>query len=172
MNPWRITFVAVATAIAAVGCAPISAPRTAFNPRAASYVLQEGENTIEGYALLRSAGGYVRTCRDEGVVLYPVTPYSREVVTLASGNAFGGFAKEPSYSALFDGTPLGAYSRHAQCDGEGRFRLEGVPDGQYYLVANIGWMVKSARFGGAVMKSVEISGGSTHSLVLEWLLPY
>lgn len=171
MNRCGTVFAVLATAVVA-GCKSAPAPTGAFDPLAASYVLKNGRNTIEGQALLRSASGYVRTCRNEGVALYAVTAYSQEVVTLASGNTSGGFARAPLFSVLFDSSPLATYSRQSACDDAGRFRFDGVADGQYYLVANIGWMVKSARFGGAVMKSIEVSGGSTRSVELEWMLPY
>lgn len=163
---------AVTMAAGASGCAAVPAPKTAFDPQAAGYVLKSGRNAIEGRALLMTAHGYVHTCRNAGVTLYPVNAYSRELVALASGHVSGGFAREQTYSALFDDVPLSAYSRHAGCDDDGRFRFEGVPDGQYYLVANIGWLVKSARFGGAVMKSIEVPGVGTRAIDLESTLPY
>ncbi len=170
--PWTKLLTALATLVFGAGCATPPVLSQRFDARSAGYVLSDGPNVIEGRASLTSRRGYLHTCRYSGVTLIPATAYSSERMILAFGNIDGGYANERVYERLPANENSAHYMRYAPCDEDGRFRFERVANGKYFVVADITWLVRWARFGGAAMQSVEVIGGEHRTVVLASNLPY
>ena len=163
---------AVAMLVFGAGCATPPVLSQQFDARSAGYVLSDGPNVIEGRASLMSRRGYVHTCQYSGVTLIPATAYSSERMAVAFGNTDGGFANDRAYERLPGNEYLARYMKYVACDEDGRFRFERVANGRYFVVADITWLVRWARFGGAVMRSVDVNGGEHRTVVLASNLPY
>jgi hypothetical protein len=171
-HPCTMFLAALATLVFGAGCATPPVLSQRFDARSAGYVLTDGPNVIEGRASLTSRRGYVHTCRYSGVTLIPATAYSSERMTLAFGNINGGYANDRVYERLPANEYFARYVRYVACDKDGRFRFERVANGRYFLVADITWLVRWARFGGAAMQSIEVTGGEHRTVVLASNLPY
>lgn len=112
------------------GCAAPKARTTVFDP--AEYVpfSRTGTGAVEGQAFLKTKGGDVKVGAGEPVYLNPVTAYSTEFYeTYVVG-----------YNEIEAADPRAAeFRRDMIADGEGRFRFEGLPSGDYYLHCAIHW---------------------------------
>ena len=110
------------------GCAVQRQAR--FDPEECASYERPGTATVSGQAFLKTRGGDVKYGAGNTVELRPVTTYSvewyRTVVVSGRGLAPGDSREN-------------AFVRSATADGEGRFRLEGLPGDKYYVTCNIIW---------------------------------
>jgi len=134
-------------------------------------MLEQGENTIKGSALIRQRGGGVVTCAGCEVVLIPATDYARERIRTIYGNEIKGYntagfgrkqvkfdSSEPEYFQLMKKT-IG--------DAQGYFSFPNIKDGDYFVVTYIAWKVNDYFYeGGNLMQYVVVSGGGTKEIVL------
>jgi hypothetical protein len=58
------------------------------------------------------------------------------------------------------------FSRHVACDESGKFRLEHVANGEYYIFSKVVWSAQRARYGGDLMESIEVRNGDTKAISL------
>lgn len=169
--------VGVCLAMVMAGCATApSAPAHISTPfRAADYAWfsAKGNNTISGNAVMRTVGGEVRTCAAFPVGLVPGGAYTRERMMIVYGSSDRGYRPagsrvqfgndEPQYLALL---------KEATCDSQGNFTFTDLPDGEYFVIAQVIWGVPmryhTEAQGGTIMQRVELRGGETERVVLSY----
>ena len=137
---------------------------TLFDPVEAEYINQPGDNSIEGQAFLRQSGGGVVTCAGRDVRLIPQTPYARERIRNIYGTILGPArgrqevdTADPRYWEM---------SRQTTCDAQGNFRFTNVPDGEYFVISRVQWMVSRVPQGSPVMIAVAVSSGETANVII------
>jgi hypothetical protein len=132
-----------------------------FNFSEYSPYAREGTGVLTGQAFLRTRGGDVKYAAGREVTLNPVTAYSTEWYN--RGVIAGKNLEEADARA----TP---YNRVCTADGEGRFRFEKLPTGDYYVVSSVFWEIPGAwglrRTGGNVYAQVHVTEGQTNELIL------
>ena len=139
-----------------------------LSPQAATI---SGQNTIRGRAIL-TRGGSV-TCAGSDVNLLSDSVPVRTLMTEMFGSLNGGLLKtEADVHQRQDALRYAVASKTTRCDGQGYFTFKGVPDGTYYVVANVIWpthgQAPAAWLGGDLMQRVEVTGGQTKEILL-WL---
>ena len=114
----------------------IAAP---YNSEEAMRLLERGQNTIRGSALIRQSGGGVVTCAGKPVFLVPATAYATERARGIYGSDRGGYQNalgaphivfEPNPSAYL------ALTKKTVCDSQGYFKFDHVADGSFYVCAS------------------------------------
>lgn len=160
----RRTTALLAIVVMAEGCtAPLSA---AFEPFPARYVLDKGANEISGRVAVISSSGYARTCEDNGVFLFPVTPYWMAWAHRTFGNSGQIYAPRAAIQNVSIDRNARKFSRHSDCDGDGRFRFEEVADGQYYVFSTVFWLMRWQQNGYGFMREVDVHQGRKVSVPL------
>lgn len=161
-------------AFALMGCAPMT-PKpihlsASFDPVLTTKLLEGGNNTIRGSALIRQRGGGVVTCAGHEIRLAPATPYSRERVRIAFGSEDGGYF--PAFGAapvMFANEPpeYKQLSRSTICDAQGYFKFDKLASGDFYVNAVITWRVRGyVDEGGSITQRVSVANGETKDIVL------
>lgn len=146
-----------------------------YNPADFAWAEADGTNTVRGSALLRTVGGEVRTCGGLSVQMIPDVPYSRERIMHLYGKLGSGF--QPASAAQAGGIIFMGESheytqvgRRTVCDAQGNFRFENVPDGDWFVVAEVVWGVPYSGYvspqGGRLMQQVTVADGETRELIL------
>lgn len=166
METRSIVLAAALTGISA-GCVPVKKTeiKETFNPDEARYVLEEGDNTVKGSALIRRRDGIAVTCAGAQVDLFPVNDYSAARMAAIYGNTERGYGNrrvnlpEPNREYL-------ELQRTTICDPQGHFTFTGVPDGHYFVTTMVTWKPQYVVQGGPLMKKVTVSGGETVEFVL------
>lgn len=136
-----IAAIVMAAAAVFAGCHTQPQPRlVAFNEEEFAPYDQPGTGVILGQAFMVTRGGDVKNGAGRDVMCVPVTSYSTEV---HERWVIG-------YQPLVDGDPRSKkYSRRAMCNGDGNFRIENLPAGDYYLWCPIEWeYVNGFTYGG------------------------
>ena len=130
--------------------------RPAFDP--AEYAQLEGRTgtgIVTGQVFLRTRIGEVRYGAGSEVMLNPVTSYSR-------------FWYETGYQGSRNLAPpdirQDKYIITTQADGNGNFRFENVPPGDYYLTSDVIWQVPignymSSQQGGYISEPITVENG-------------
>jgi len=178
MNPLK-TFIAVIASVMLVGCAPKEiALSNLFDADAAQELLQKGNNTIRGSALIRQRGGGVVSCAGYEVVLIPVTAHASERMSAIYGSTNRGYRNfSPLTDIKFAPDPPAYhnFNKRSACDAQGNFVFKDVADGDFYVTLSITWEVPSQSLysfassstqGGDLMQRVTVSGGETKEIVL------
>jgi hypothetical protein len=158
------------------GCA-YTAPAPSIHRRVqtvneAEYTPYMGEGTasISGQAFLKTRGGDVKYGAGEAVVLQPVTTYSKEwwTVSIESGKRMS----EPDPRAA-------AATRSVTADGEGRFKFEKLPAGEYYIACSVSWQYVTGRrnayratTGGMVGAQVRVGPAEHRDVILKLVRAY
>lgn len=163
------SLVAFASVMALAGCVPqrqVLTNTTMFSPDEVSWSTKPGNNTVTGFAVLRTASGEARTCAALLVRLIPDSAYARERMTGIYGSLSQGTTRVggPAYKEDATDKAYVASVRETRCDGQGNFTFESVPNGVWYLTASVVWSVNPSRGateGGAMMKRIELTGGQT-----------
>ena len=161
--------VALASVMALAGCVPqrqVLTNTTMFNPDEVSWSTKPGNNTVTGFAVLRTASGEARTCAALLVRLIPDSAYARERMSGIYGSLSQGTTRVggPAYKEDATDKAYVASVRETRCDGQGNFTFESVPNGVWYVSASVVWSVNHSRGateGGAMMKRIELTGGQT-----------
>lgn len=140
-----------------------------FDPSISKKLLEKGNSTIEGSALIRQRGGGVVTCAGQNVSLIPVTEYSTERIAYIYKNLSNGFipvgASYPKFindDMRFETDGL----KNEICDAQGKFIFKNIKAGEYYLTTVIVWEVGNNLQGGALMNKVDISENEIKNVVL------
>jgi len=140
----------------------------------AQKLLQKGNNTIEGNALIRLRDGGVVTCAGYTVSLVPVTAYASERMRHIYGSTTRGFRDltlNPNIEFLPDTPEYRQFAKEVTCDAQGDFVFRNISDGAFYVVTRITWEVPVSRnvsswYGGYLMQRVTVRGGETKEIVL------
>lgn len=178
MNSLKI-FVAVIAAVLLVGCAPKEiALSNSFDANSAQELLQKGDNTIRGSALIRQRGGGVVTCAGYDVTLIPATAYASERMRALYGNAQRGYRDSSPLATVNFVPDFPAYhnfNKKSVCNAQGSFVFKDIADGDFYVTLSVTWEVPSQSVysftgtsteGGDLMQRVTVSGGETKEIVL------
>lgn len=145
-------------------------PTVPFNFQEVAYINQRGAAAIEGQAFMRQQGGGVVTCAGEEVRLIPAGSYGTQRLQAIYGTGDRGFISlytptqadvtSAEYQAWW------AASRVTSCDAQGNFRIDGVANGNYFLLTGVRWMAGDIAQGGFLMHRVNISGGQSQRILL------
>lgn len=157
----------VAASLAACASAP---KEPLVSPRQARYVESEyapyekpGTGSIHGQAFLKTKGGEVKYAAGNQVLLAPVTAYTREWWTRT---VVGDEVLSPRDEQA------DRFFKETTADGEGRFRFDSLPPGEYFVVTTVEWQYYAGylegnrRAGGRVGKRLALSPGERLELVL------
>lgn len=130
----------------------------------------KGTATISGQAFLKTQGGDVKYGAGETVILNPVTTYSKEWWSVSVER--GRNMSEPD-------SRTASYSRTTTADGEGRFKFEGLPAGEFYVACSVTWQyVAGTRYayrkttGGMVGAQVTVGAGEHKDVILQLVRAY
>lgn len=153
----RALLVGLAATLVA-GCATKPLPRLAkYDPTEYSSFSGQGTGVIEGQAFLVTLGGDVKYGAGREVWLNPVTTYSTEWYER-------GVLKYESLEAAPAEVPP---PRIAVADGEGRFRFDRLPAGEYYLACHIDWAISQySMTGGIAHAKVKVEDGKVTQAVV------
>jgi hypothetical protein len=154
---------AVSIALLAAGCVAAPNITSSFNPSEAEFINKSGLGVITGQAFLRRNDGIVVYAAGSDVVLVPKTAYAAERMNaLYRGGKFNNIVPEPTTT-----DPLyRSMSRTVRANGEGRFRFEGLADGDYYVLTRVVWLIGSAQQGGNLMETASIRNGQSVDLIM------
>jgi hypothetical protein len=91
---------------------------------------QPGTYTVSGQAFYKLPAGQAITCAGESVALMPLTGYNMELSKLLeSGKGFPANYERRAHK----------YDKKAMCDGDGRFRFDGLPALNWLLITRVTW---------------------------------
>jgi hypothetical protein len=124
-----------------------------------AWAQQPGGNGIRG----RSPPGF--SCAGLAVGLTPDAPYSRERIQKLYGSvsrADRPVAEIRSKTVANDNPDLARYVRSTRCDASGAFSFDGLPDGSYFMIAQ----VASPRGPLALMRHVVLRGNDVEPVQL------
>lgn len=154
-----------------LGCAQ-KAPPVVIEPRTTRYNEQEyapyasqGTSSITGQAFLKTRGGDVKYGAGNEIVLTPRTSYSSEWWTKA--------VLQDHVLAPGDSLAEG-FSGYTVADGEGRFRFDSLPAGEYFVITEVSWEVPAPsgrsylleRTGALVGQGVAVRPGQSVQVIL------
>lgn len=142
---------------------------TSFEVGEAAFIHQPGEGAIGGRVFVKMwTGEEVPGC-GKPVLLIPGTAFSRERVLQLYGRANGPGVRRHDAHAVKLETPdpkYWQYMRQADCDGAGRFRFEGVADGEYFVIGSVAWRGPQGGTAVSLMQPVAVEDGRPIELVL------
>lgn len=142
-----------------------------FDPLLAKRMIEKGENSVRGSALIRQRGGGVVTCAGREVLLIPATDYARERMRAIYGSDIKGYNSVGfgSKRVEFDSTHPEFFqlTKKTIGDAQGFFLFSDIKDGSYFVVTSIVWQVSDYFYeGGSLMQYVNVAGGVTKNIVL------
>lgn len=167
-----VKYSVIVVLISLVGCASTPDEKPTFVKRIPFNVseyrnlpdIRSGNNTVTGQAFLRTVGGEIRTAAGYTILLVPFTSYSQQYWdVMVKGKKRLEPIPEEARKIIFSES----VSSEKICDGDGRFKFENVPDGEYYLSTIIVWGGESiAAQGGMVLRKFSVSGGESVDLII------
>ena len=113
-----------------------------FEAGEAAYIQQSGKGVIEGRIFARLWSGEEVPCSGKPVRLVPNTALSRERLGHLYGRATSpGLRRHVTNPVRLEAPDprYWDYMGEAYCDETGRFRFEGVADGEYFVVGSLVW---------------------------------
>ena len=128
----------------------------------------KGGGAIEGSATLRSGPSeYARTCASFDAYIVPVTPQTTTFVRQHFSQIPNGYA--PSLSVE---DTLGAFittngGGRVPCRDDGTFTFADLATGQYYVLADITWLLRWAHRGGTVLTVADVSATRTNRVAID-----
>lgn len=132
-------------------------------PIAPALQLPAGNNTITGSAQVLYPSGFTRDCADQTVVLLPATSEIATQVAAIFGTAQGGSVQRYGVTIGTDTT----LRRQTACGRDGRFQFSTIPDGRYYVMAQIRWLVRWQNNVVTLMQPVVVANGQTADVELK-----
>lgn len=157
----RLSIVLLPFAAAACATAPMAPPpgpppgqihiEAPYSPADFTWSTAAGRNGIRG----SSPVGH--SCAGSTVGLTPDGPYSRERILKLYGSAVRAdrpVAAIRAKTITNDNLDLARFVRRARCDAQGRFAFDGLPDGGYFLIAQVTGSEPLA-----LMRHVNLRGG-------------
>lgn len=166
----RLSALLAPLALAACATAPMGPPpgpgptnairiATPYSPGDFTWSQARGSNGIRG----RAPAGF--TCAGLWVALTPDGPYSRERIVKLYGSAVRAdrpVAAIRNRPIANDNPDLARFVRSAKCDAKGQFAFDGLPDGGYFLIAQ----VSTSNGPLALMRHVNLRGGDVEAVNL------
>ena len=145
--------------------------RSVFDVDDAAWSTGPGRNSVRGFATHNTLTNAGRTCASLPVRLVPDSSYARlrfqelygsEVAGVSTGpnfNAYGPEKSDPRYLNV---------ARVANCDSQGNFSFEGVPDGTWYVLSvdNMRSQHGANPPGSALFKRIQVREGQTLEVTL------
>jgi hypothetical protein len=122
-----------------------------------------GSNTVTGQAFLRQKGGDIVTCAGEKVVMIP-----NDLYFTANEDEY---KKEPSSAA-------NALIKTGQCDAQGNFEIDEIPDGEWIVSTAVKWDVPHFNYmgsasyysmlpqGGIIQKIITVKTGKKNKIII------
>lgn len=151
-----VTLAAMAFLLGA--CAAPQPMTSAFDPAEHAPFAGSGSGTIEGQAFLKTKGGEVKLGAGNLVSVVPATSYWREWRdrTVVRGVELRGGDERAN-----------EFLREAQADGEGRFRFDNLPAGNYIVTCDIRWHYSEyGQTGGVAYAEVTVRDGQVTRAVV------
>jgi len=137
------------------GCATVSEPvkiQTAFNHAEHDLFKRAGSNTVKGQAFLRQRGGNIVTCAGNKVLMFPDTPFFREIIKIMDDGKKPEAISENWKSVV----------KISQCDAQGNFTFTNIPTAPWIIATEVVWQIPDRyvenRQGGRVIKYVTVNG--------------
>ena len=140
-----------------------------FNPEEVAYFYETGPATIEGQAVMWREDGALQPCTGT-VTLIPSGAFSEQHMQETWGstesanhniNAHEALVMTPDFEAYLD------VRRQTTCDAEGRFRFEGLADGDYFVTTSVMWWNRETILqGGQLMRRVRIRDGQSKQILM------
>lgn len=160
----------IALSLLVAGCAttepPLVSLQSSWDSTKAAHISQSGLNGLKGNAFMRQQGGGVVTCAGSTVTLIPATPYAIERLGHLYGGGDTGFNNIRSIRFTPDPPEYQSMARRTTCDSQGNFQFERIPDGEYFVVLSVNWVVGYLQQGGNLMQKVRLSNASQISVVM------
>jgi len=119
--------------------------------------MQKGNNTIKGQGFLRQQGGGVVTCAGNDTLLMPATPYFREMLSIMRDGKKPIGNVDPAYKTML---------KQTKADAQGNFTFSDLPDGNWFVLAEVIWTVGYQKQGGGLVQEVRVSNGETKQVLL------
>lgn len=168
-----IAFCATLSGCITLGPNRFSSPtivHTPFDVTETKKLLEPGNNSIRGSALVRQQGGGVVTCSGTEVTLFPATPYAVERIRLTFGSDHRAFIPADGYYLAYrfepDPPEYSTMKRTVVCDAQGAFEFDALADGEYYVTTSIMWKAGNMRQGGVIVQRFKVTGGEAKRVVL------
>ena len=167
----KLVPLAVGLTLVVAGCAQFDPQQAALSsgiaPAEVDWARKTGRNTVSGVASLK-AGDTIHTCTGQSANLIPDTAYARARMTAIFGNATRGTRAANLGPVKFErDDPLYVSSlRTARCDASGSFSFPGVPDGVWYVTANVKWEGPAQVEGSSMMRRIDVQGGRLAKVTL------
>jgi hypothetical protein len=139
-----------------------------FDENQAKKMLEKGNNSIKGSALIRQQGGGIVTCAGGIVLLMPATGYAKEWAMNLYGSDVQGYFQTGPVGIDFENVDKRFYTsvRHTNCNAAGFFEFKEVADGTFYVFTKINWHAGGAIQGGSIMQSIKTENGQSYELTL------
>lgn len=153
-----------------IGCASESGVlKSGFDVRDMAWAQGQGTNTIRGEAVLTSKKE-THNCSVYTAVATPDSAHARERLQILYGSTERGVrsANTPGVCLAPDYPAYRQLQRTADCDEQGRFLFNDLPDGVWYIAVPVIWQSKLGQpfEGGTFMKRVAVSGGTRTDITL------
>lgn len=137
-----------------------------FNEDEIKWVANKGNSSVFGSAIIELENGKKRGCASFNVELLPVASYSSERILKTYGNNESGQILISQNPPKFD-PDVKRYHElviSTTCDSKNQFEFNGVPQGDFYILAFIIWDEEkdgvAKKLGGAIMKKIRIEANS------------
>jgi hypothetical protein len=169
----RLSVVLLPLAAAACATAPLAPPpgpppgrlhiETPYSPADFAWSTARGRNGIRG----TSPVGH--SCAGSTVALTPDGAYSRERILKLYGSAVRAdrpVAAIRGKTIVNDNLDLARFVRRARCDAQGRFAFDNLPDGGYFLIAQVAGAEPLV-----LMRHVTLQGGDIEQVGLTMTMP-
>lgn len=149
---------------------------TQFDPAEIVWFSEPGAGRIDGSAVLRTVGGEARTCAGLQAHLVPLSSYAEARFRMMyPGQGARGYLPATRGLSWAETDPgYEAATRSTVCDAQGNFTFDRLPDGEYFVTAQVTWGVPNVgRYysytsvqGGMLMQQVRVAEGETQRIVL------
>lgn len=146
--------------------------KTKFDPKAASYVLEDGTATVTGSASITGSLGETINCAGNNVYMAPVTEYSTERYLYLFGEIENDFASDEVIHHVRFKSDSPAFRKHMRvttCNYVGEFTFHNIAAGDYYIGTNIISELEGYNTiqGGALAKKISVKSGETLKVKLD-----
>jgi len=167
MGPRQLVF----TAMLVSACAPkvLTIAPAPLDIDAATYMLQPGNSTIKGSALLRQRGGGVVTCAGNDVFLIPATASVSQQLRQLFGSEQG-FVRRGGDETFGGGTLVAPPepNRRTVCNAQGFFTFTNVRAGRWHIMTTVIWTVGEDHQGGTLLGTTQAPDAREVEVVLSY----
>lgn len=153
------------TSFILMGCAP----QAILYPQPGMAIWKSGAGgSIEGRATLRSdRSGYARSCAGFDAYIVPVTPETTAFIRTHFDRVENGYAPSMSLQETLGSFITRNGGGRVSCRDDGTFIFAELAAGQYYVLADIKWLLRWAHEGGTVSSVADVSGTRSTSVAID-----